>query len=176
MDGSEKCVIPRKLPKFCNNECCIQKEKRWNCCRGDVSSNYNSHMGFVDKFDKFKGLYEVDRKLHKWWNRILFYFVNVCIVNAFILFQLQSQSRRLNLKKYSVARELIGAVEPSKRGRLSREKPVNKFKKLITLEVRQSKTCHMPERSTSLRCANCSTTKEVSIKHDKNCFVSYHVK
>ncbi|KAJ8960663.1 hypothetical protein NQ314_006055 [Rhamnusium bicolor] len=112
--------------------------------------------------------------------------------SAFILFQLRSQSRRLNLKTFrlSVARGLIGAVEPFKLGRPSSEKSVNKFKKLIPLGVRQSKACHMPERSTWLRCANCSTTKEVShtickcsicnvelcIKHDKNCFTSYYFK
>ena len=33
---------------------------------------YNTHMGYVDRFDMMKSLYEVDRKSHKWWYRIFF--------------------------------------------------------------------------------------------------------
>ncbi|KAJ8975290.1 hypothetical protein NQ317_005292 [Molorchus minor] len=65
---------------------------------------YNAHMGYVDKFDMLKSLYEV------------------YIVDA---------SFRL-----SVARGPIGAVVPSKRGRPSNEKSVNKFMKCVTLELR----------------------------------------
>ncbi|CAH1957866.1 unnamed protein product [Acanthoscelides obtectus] len=53
---------------------------------------YNTHMGYVDKFDMLKSLYELNRKSHKWWHRIFFYFVDACIVNASILFRLRSKS------------------------------------------------------------------------------------
>ena len=49
--------------------------------------NYNKNMGFVDKADMLKKTYEIDRKSRKWWPRIFFHFIDVSVVNAFIIFQ-----------------------------------------------------------------------------------------
>nr|CAH7754792.1 unnamed protein product [Callosobruchus chinensis] len=152
--------------------------------------DYNCHMGYVDKFDMLKSLYEVDRKSHKWWHRIFFHFLDVCIVNAFILFQLRSKSKSLSMKDFrlSVIAGLIGAYASGKRGRPSSAYTANKFRKYVPTEVRTSKASHMPQRATSLRCANCRTkgiatrtlwkcsTCDVGlcIKHDKNCFAEFH--
>ena len=42
-------------------------------------------MNFVDKFDQMKTTYEIDRKSHKWWHKIFFYFLDAATVNAFII-------------------------------------------------------------------------------------------
>ncbi|XP_050298588.1 piggyBac transposable element-derived protein 4-like [Anthonomus grandis grandis] len=39
-------------------------------------NDYNQHMGYVDKFDMLKSLYEIDRKSRKWWHR--FFFLVLC--------------------------------------------------------------------------------------------------
>jgi len=39
-----------------------------------LMKDYNENMGFVDKADMLKALYEVNRKSRKWWHRIFWYF------------------------------------------------------------------------------------------------------
>lgn len=157
-----------------------------------IVKDYNKHMGYVDRFDMLKSLYEIDRKSHKWWHRIFFYLVDACVVNALILFHLRSHSKSLTLKifRLSVARGLIGVLEPTKRGRSSLDKTINHFKRVIPPEVRYDRCAHMPVRTTSRRCAHCSTTSEVHrtiwkcqtcdvglcLQKDKNCFLLFHKK
>ena len=91
----------------------------------------------------------------------------------------------------AVASSRIGAApENLKRGRKSKEMPGNKYKKCVPQEIRYDKAAHMPERVNSLRCAHCSTTKEVHrtiwqcsicnvglcLNKDRNCFKLFHTK
>lgn len=156
--------------------------------------HYNKHMGYVDKFDMLKSLYEVDRKSHKWWHRIFFYFIDASIVNAFILFQKRSHSKCMTLKEFrlSVARGLIGATSSStnKRGRNSVIQEPNRYKKIIPVEVRHDQCAHLPVRCGSVRCAHCSTSKDVHrtiwkcstcnvglcLNKERNCFLTFHTK
>lgn len=48
--------------------------------------NYTSYMGFVDKMDVLKSLYEIDRKSVKWLHRIFCNFFDLCVANSFIIF------------------------------------------------------------------------------------------
>lgn len=48
-----------------------------------VIKDYNVHMGHVDKADILK-YYEIDQK-SKWWHRVKLDFLDVCVVNAYIL-------------------------------------------------------------------------------------------
>ena len=90
----------------------------------------------------------------------------------------------------SVSRGLIGIIESAKRGRPSSDQPSSSFKKVVPYEVRYKNALHMPERSTSLRCAHCSTLKDVHrtiwkcstcqvglcLNKDRNCFALFHIK
>lgn len=58
--------------------------------------HYNAKMGFEDKMDMLKSLYEVDRQSKKWWNRILWYFVDLALVNSYIIFKKTSEGNTLN--------------------------------------------------------------------------------
>lgn len=55
--------------------------KNINC--PTVVVNYNRHMGYVDKMDMLKNIYEINQKFKKWWRRIFWYFVDVTIVNSY---------------------------------------------------------------------------------------------
>ncbi|KAJ8950040.1 hypothetical protein NQ314_008046 [Rhamnusium bicolor] len=88
-------------------------------------------MGGVDKADMLKSRYEVDRKSKKWWHRIFFYFLDLCVVNAYIIYKSRSEGARLPLKQFriSVATGLIGAKNQTpKRGRPGCSKTPNKYK------------------------------------------------
>ncbi|KAJ8930262.1 hypothetical protein NQ314_016956 [Rhamnusium bicolor] len=125
-------------------------------------NDYNRHMGYVDKFDMLKSLYEIDRKSRKWWHPIFWFFLDATVVNSYII----SKSRLTNnmtLKQFrlSVVSGLIRVdSETPKRGRKSTEKPLNKFKTVVPQELRYDKNAHMPVHTTSRRCSQCSTVKE----------------
>lgn len=155
--------------------------------------DYNSHMGYVDKADMMKNTYEIDRKSRKWWHRILWHFLDVTIVNSFIIFTQRTESRSLDLKTFrlSVVSGLIGAApETPRRGRPSGEMPVNKFKPQVPLEKRWDQASHMPIHSTSRRCALCSSKAEqhrtrwscstckigLCLSEKKKFFIKYHSK
>ena len=62
--------------------------------------DYNENMGFVDKADMLKALYEVNRKSRKWWHRIFWYILEVMVVNAFIIYREQTNDMKTNLMKF----------------------------------------------------------------------------
>lgn len=68
-------------------------------------------MEFIDKMDMLKSIYEVDRKLKKWWHRLSWYFVDVSLVNAIIIFKRRSVAKllTLNMFRLTVINGLIGA-------------------------------------------------------------------
>lgn len=157
--------------------------------------DYNIHMGYVDKMDMLKSIYETDRKSKKWWHRIFFYFVDVALLNSFIIFKLRSTGKSLSLKNFrlSVAVGLIGAVRNvPQRGRKSEEPlhAANNFKPTVPLEVRFDQCAHMPIHGNPRRCAHCSTRNQphrskwacttcnvgLCLNDKKNCFIPYHKK
>ena len=50
-----------------------------------VMKTYNNNMGSVDLNDQTWGYYMAGRKSKKWWRCLTWFFVDVAIVNAYIL-------------------------------------------------------------------------------------------
>ena len=81
-------------------------------------ARYNAIMGGVDRFDQLRGCYAIGRRSVKWWHRILFYLIDMAVVNSFILWTVNRDSDmsfdqltyRLRL-----ARQLIGDFTSRKR-------------------------------------------------------------
>jgi hypothetical protein len=125
--------------------------------------DYNRNMVFVDKMDMLKNLYEIDRKSKKWWHRILFHFIDMALVNSFIIYKDRSSEKIESLKHFrlSVMMGLIGAaLNKTRKGRPSNDKPVNNFKVTVPYEIRFDKCAHLPVHGNSRRCAFCSSRKE----------------
>ncbi|KAJ8951661.1 hypothetical protein NQ314_007654 [Rhamnusium bicolor] len=122
--------------------------------------DYNRYMGFVDKSDMLKSCYELDRKSKKWWHRIFFHFVDLTLVNSFIIFKNLTTGTGMSLKEFkiAVATGLIGAdPQIPKLGRRSVDKPStsNKFKIQVPLEIKTDKAAH--QHGSKVRCTHCST-------------------
>ncbi|XP_045466774.1 piggyBac transposable element-derived protein 4-like [Harmonia axyridis] len=108
-----------------------------------ILKNYNKNMGFVDKADMLKKTYEIDRKSKKWWPRIFWHFIDVIVVNAFIIHQKRcGDSRSMNLKEFRLAiiAGLVGAGNGTpKKGRACLERNINHYKPNVPLEKRYLK-------------------------------------
>lgn len=155
--------------------------------------DYNQHMGYVDKSDMLKALYQINRKSKKWWHRIMWHFLDLTVVNAFIIYTTKSigSFKNLSLKDFrtAVALGLIGAdpQTPTNRNK-NVGKPVNKFKVQVPPEIRFDKAAHLPIHGNKVRCALCSarenphrtrwhcTTCKVGLclNEKNNCFYNFH--
>ncbi|KAF0758339.1 piggyBac transposable element-derived protein 4-like [Aphis craccivora] len=99
----------------------------------DVLISYNNNMNNVDVFDQLKAAYGMNRKSRKWWHRVFFHFIDMAIINSFILHQ-QLKLEKISLKDF-----------------LSHHKPH------VAPEVRFESSAHQPTRGTLRRWALCST-------------------
>lgn len=162
-----------------------------------VLVDYNSNMNFVDKFDQLKATYEVNRKSHKWWHRILFHFLDVCVVNAHILNKLLQGGNAVSQKDFR--RRIVDGLLSNrlvtlkrKLDRSSTRSPIriSKHKPTVPVEIRLTSSSHQPIRDTRKRCAKCSTkAKQVRtewmcsvckvplcLSKTKSCFQDYHTR
>lgn len=129
-------------------------------------STYNKNMGYVDKFDQLKALYEIDRKSKKWWHRIFFHFLDVAVINSYILHKMLNDEEintakqfRLNLV-YSLC-EMGKSETPSLKRRLSSTPDdTPRYKVRVSDEKRFSNVDHIPVKANRRRCAYCSTTEK----------------
>ncbi|XP_064461758.1 piggyBac transposable element-derived protein 3-like [Ornithodoros turicata] len=103
-----------------------------------VVLDYNSHMGYVDKADMMKSIYEIDRKSRKWWHRIAFHFLDVAIVNAHVLYDQVATNANVTLKDFrtELVAGMLGAQELNKKGTKRKRSEVCSFKKQVPADIR----------------------------------------
>lgn len=170
-----RCVHILSTMENPTTECKIERKERdgskkeISCPQSVVS--YNKNMGFVDHFDHLKSLYEIDRKSQKWWHRLFFHFLDVCVTNAFILHkQLPDSSRNTEVKTLKDFRReviihlmLMGKETPVSKRRSTSAVPVTikKNKPSVPEETRLKNVEHMPIKCAQRRCALCSTKANV---------------
>lgn len=125
-----------------------------------MASDYNKHMGYVDKADHLLSTYNIDRKSKKWWHRILFYFLDAIVVNAYILYKEKRLNQTLTSKEFrlQLVDELVGHKLPSSTGKKCKLSTISSYKPKVSEEKRKSQSAHMPEIIASPRhCTHCST-------------------
>lgn len=154
-------------------------------------ADYNTHMGYVDKADHLLSTYKIDRKSKKWWQRIFFHFLDVTVVNAYILYKEKDLKPALNSKEFRLrlVDELVGHKLPNSKGRKRQIAEISSSKPQISIEKRHSQSSHMPQQiASSRRCAHCSTKKDqkrsswicstcsvpLCLLPNRNCFALYH--
>lgn len=67
-------------------------EKKDVPCPGIVLE-YNRSMGAVDLNDQRRSTYPIGRVSHRWWMPIFYYLIDICIINAYILFNFKYPDR-----------------------------------------------------------------------------------
>lgn len=160
----------------------------------EAISDYNKYMGGVDRMDQMHAAYSVARKSRRWWIKLFYYFFDMAIINAFVIFkEWQKQNNvskpmtQLQFRSLLV-NELIGKFTNKKRGYqpgLDRNRKKSKVL-TVTNTVRLSDVgSHLPEVVKGYRrCAQCSSKakekrsniicKACNVALCKGCFAHFH--
>lgn len=82
---------------------------------------YNEFMGGVDKFDQLRERYMIGRRSRKWWHPMMYYFIDMAIINSYILYQIHKKYDCGDQLSYriSLGKQLIGDFNGRKRNRQS---------------------------------------------------------
>jgi hypothetical protein len=59
-------------------------------------AEYNSIMGGVDRFDQRRERYAIGRRSLKWWHRLLYFLIDLAIVNSFIMWNCNNDGQVTN--------------------------------------------------------------------------------
>ena len=148
-------------------------------------------MGCADKTDMLKSYYEISRNSKKWWQRIFWHFVDVTLVNSFVIYKQLFPNDTMLQKDFrlSVVDHLVGFANHPKKGRPADVFPLKKSKRTVSDTIRTAQTFHFPSYSdTRMRCAYCSLKTNdkrtrflcktcnvpLCIEANKNCFEKFH--
>ena len=167
--------------------------------RPNIVQEYNKNMGGVDLADMLIELYRIDLRSKKWYNRIVYWCLNVAVVNSWLLYKRHMKQKGQKPVKTlldfqtEIAYGLTSASKSieRKRGRPSTENGQMKKKRRVQVEptsdVRFDGIQHWPIPTTKKgRCKNCPSgfsritcgkcKVSLCLTNSKNCFLSWHTK
>ena len=129
-------------------------------CPAVVADN-NTIMGGVDRFDQRRERYAIGRRSLKWWHRLLYFLIDLAIVNSFIKWNCSNGGQRDQLSfRLAHVRQLTVGCEIKRRGRpdfLTKNKPGVSG---VSDDVRLGEVGkHLPVRTTRRWCRQRSTSK-----------------
>ncbi|CAK8678001.1 unnamed protein product [Clavelina lepadiformis] len=178
----------------------VAEKKRIDVERPYVVKEYNQHMGGVGLCDMMLELYRTDIRSKKWYMRIVYYCLDVAVLNAWLLYRRHlaqnNQPSYLPLKDFrssiASALTLAGKQKIKKRGRpsLNDESTCSskKTKKALPVtDVRYDGLHHWPHHiAKRMRCRYCPsgyTRVQCSkclvglcLNERNNCFMAFHTK
>ncbi|ROL50574.1 PiggyBac transposable element-derived protein 4 [Anabarilius grahami] len=141
--------------------------------------DYNKHMGGVDLSDALIGYYTVLHKTKKWYRSFFYNFLDIAVVNAFILHQQMAKMKNqkpLMQKAFreALVRELAGTGPEYAPERAKPTPSTNShLPKYIsgdsTLGRRKCRVC---QRKTPLVCVTCDVP--LCLVPNRNCFITWH--
>ena len=65
-------------------------------CKPTAVQEYNDYMSVVDKSDQLLQYYSMNRKTAKWWKKLFFHLLQVCLINAQKLYNIHRKNLNLN--------------------------------------------------------------------------------
>jgi hypothetical protein len=128
-------------------------------------TEYNAIMGGGDRFDQRRERYAIGRCSLKWWHRLLYFLIDLAIVNSFIMWNCNNGGQPDQLSFWlALVRQLTASCEIKRRCRsdfLTGNKPgVSGVPDDVRLrEVGK----HLPVRTTRRQCRQCSTKKHEAL-------------
>ena len=169
----------------------MDKRKRGteeNVKKPDAILDYNINMRLVDKCDMQIGEIDCVRKSVKWYKKVFFHLMDMCVLNAYNLYLVKTGKRpSLRIFSQNVIKQLLARhatiptprqrhVPPSTPGRMLFQDAFNRHR-LEELPGRQRRRCQVcfatkkVEKRSYYRCAGC----DVGLC-PAPCFTDYHTK
>lgn len=168
--------------------------------RPAVIGAYNDGMGGVDSCDQKMAFYRIDTKTIKWYKRVAYHFIDLCVVNAYILRKAVTGQQALPLYRFkldvaialmfgedfaepmSAAAILLrqqGAKKAENGDPFGDGQPVdgvrldghNHWPDNVAKEQRRCRLAGCKQKSV-VWCTKCNVY--LCIKKERNCFVLYH--
>ncbi|XP_028413305.1 piggyBac transposable element-derived protein 3-like [Dendronephthya gigantea] len=179
-----------------------KEKKHVEIPRPQIVEEYNEHMGGVDLCDMLMALYRIKLRSTKFYMHILYYCLNLSIVNGWLLYRRHASQKnvpgkaQMDLLKFqtqvATALLMVDKVRKPQRGRPSLTPPPKKKTKCHVIptpiaDVRYDGVGHMPDFSEKKqRCRHCpkgysfiQCTKcqvHLCLVRGKNCFKDFHCK
>lgn len=143
--------------------------------------NYNRYMGGVDRLDQNVGAYRVAIRLKRWYWQLLMFPLNVCMNNAFQLYQISPLAQTdaydfLSFTRYIVKTYLLTKTTPSTSACATNVIPRSSLAviKRVPTSIRLDGKMHLIiKNNKQSRCAMCH--KNTTMKCEK-CNVALHQK
>lgn len=82
--------------------------------------DYNKHKGGVDTLDQLRQSYAIGRKSKKWWPQLIWWLIDMCILNAFSLYNQQQQVKISQLQFREQLMQQLVEQYPQERSRIGR--------------------------------------------------------
>lgn len=145
-------------------------------CPGLIK-RYNENMGGVDKCDMLLALYRNTLKSRKWYKRIMFHLIDLCIVNSWLLYKASKPECSLPLAffKFQVAQSLIVSSKAALplQPMISTTINVSKSRKDVNVDARYDRVDHLPKRMNTKNAQRCKleTCKRKSMFICRKCSV-----
>ncbi|KAK1170655.1 piggyBac transposable element-derived protein 3-like [Acipenser oxyrinchus oxyrinchus] len=183
----------------------VENVRRWSVAKRQyiqvpqpaAVKTYNKHMGGVDLHDMLIELYRIDFRSKRYYLRIFFQIVDMCVINAWLLYRRHCEQQEVNHKpqltfRSEVAHTLLQAGKSlkRKRGRPSMESTGdNPQRRRISQkpvdDVRLGGIAHWPQHvEEKQRCKFCikaySRTQcekcglALCLTKERNCFKDFH--
>lgn len=122
-------------------------------------SDYNRMMGGVDLADQKTAVYDMNRKSRKWWKKVFFKILMLCVVNAWIIYMEHHHSKQPLIQFIVPLAEALIAEGVKHKGLKTRRtggRPSKRTKK-ETLNIGD----HLPVEGTlRRRCVRCTSIKK----------------
>lgn len=195
--------VDNKVVCMASSFCGIQPlstVKRWNTNEKrktdvpcpNIVTQYNKHMGGVDLAGMLIELYRTPLKSKRWYLRLFAFSIDLCVVNAWLLYRRETGDRKTSLKLFRA--DIANALMTSnkrKAGRPSTDEALPQPKKKATIPIPVQDTrydCvdHWPEYGAKGRCRYCpkgySTVRctkcglVLCFVPGRNCFRAFHTK
>ena len=127
-------------------------------------ADYNQHKSGVDTIDQLHSYYSIGRRSKKWWPRLVWWLIDMCIINAYSLHQQKQQVEITQLEfRQQLMQQLVEqyGLQHSRRSRHLSSTPINRnvhhYPGLSDVERDCVYCSHRPEnrKQTQFRCEVC---------------------
>ena len=140
------------------------RTKRGKKLKPSCISEYNMHMGGIDRADQMTSYYSSPKKTMRWYLKVLFHLIDLSLWNACVLYNMKNKTSKMSYLAFrnSVILDLIqlnnDTTDPVE-GNVSQSISPNSSRSSTPTRSQLQFSNHYPMKARRLRCRLCSKKK-----------------